>query len=64
MQYRMLGRTGMNVSTVSFGAWAIGGSWGDVDDRESLVQRCTRPSTWAAILSTRRMSMATDAASG
>lgn len=37
MQYRMLGRTGMNVSTVSFGAWAIGGSWGDVDDRESLA---------------------------
>jgi aryl-alcohol dehydrogenase-like predicted oxidoreductase len=32
----MLGRTGMNVSTVSFGAWAIGGSWGDVDDGESL----------------------------
>ena len=36
MQYRMLGRTGMEVSTVSFGAWAIGGSWGDVDDDESL----------------------------
>ena len=37
MQYRMLGRTGMEVSTVSFGAWAIGGSWGEVDDRQSLA---------------------------
>lgn len=37
MQYRTLGRTGWNVSTVSFGAWAIGGSWGRVDDAESLA---------------------------
>ncbi len=37
MNYRMLGRTGMNVSEVSFGAWAIGGAWGEVDDRESLA---------------------------
>jgi aryl-alcohol dehydrogenase-like predicted oxidoreductase len=37
MQYRKLGRTGWNVSTISFGCWAIGGSWGDVDDRESLA---------------------------
>ncbi len=37
MQYRDLGRTGWQVSTVSFGAWAIGGSWGNVDDRESLA---------------------------
>jgi len=36
MQYRALGRTGFNVSTVSFGAWAIGGTWGPVDDAESL----------------------------
>jgi aryl-alcohol dehydrogenase-like predicted oxidoreductase len=36
MQYRELGRTGWKVSTVSFGAWAIGGSWGDVDDDQSL----------------------------
>jgi aryl-alcohol dehydrogenase-like predicted oxidoreductase len=27
----------MDVAEVSFGAWAIGGSWGDVDDRESLA---------------------------
>ena len=37
MQYRELGRTGMKVSTVSFGAWAIGGSWGHVDDSDSLA---------------------------
>lgn len=36
MQYRPLGRTGWNISTVSFGAWAIGGTWGDVDDSESM----------------------------
>lgn len=37
MQYRELGRTGWEVSTVSFGAWAIGGTWGQVDDNESLA---------------------------
>lgn len=37
MQYRMLGRTGMKVATVSFGAWAIGGAWGEVDDSQSLA---------------------------
>jgi aryl-alcohol dehydrogenase-like predicted oxidoreductase len=36
MEYRELGRTGMKVSAISFGAWAIGGSWGNVDDEESL----------------------------
>jgi aryl-alcohol dehydrogenase-like predicted oxidoreductase len=33
---RTLGRTGFDVSEVAFGAWAIGGAWGDVDDGESL----------------------------
>ena len=37
MQYRMLGSTGMRVSTVSFGAWAIGGTWGPVDDEQSMA---------------------------
>jgi aryl-alcohol dehydrogenase-like predicted oxidoreductase len=37
MHYRELGRTGWRVSDVSFGAWAIGGAWGDVDDSESLA---------------------------
>ena len=37
MNYRTLGRTGWKVSEISFGAWAIGGAWGDVDDKESLA---------------------------
>src|SRR5882672_12305471 len=37
MNYRELGRNGWRVSEVSFGAWAIGGTWGSVDDRESLA---------------------------
>jgi aryl-alcohol dehydrogenase-like predicted oxidoreductase len=36
MRYRPLGRTGWNVSEISFGAWAIGGDWGSVRDEESL----------------------------
>src|SRR3954471_24825051 len=36
MQYRPLGRTGMSVSTIGFGAWAIGGSWGAVDDEVAM----------------------------
>ena len=36
MHYRALGRTGFEVSSISFGAWAIGGTWGKVDDAESL----------------------------
>jgi len=37
MRYRPLGRTGWRVSEISFGAWAIGGSWGQVSDEESLA---------------------------
>ena len=37
MKYRELGRTGWNVSAVSLGCWAMGGSWGPVDDDESLA---------------------------
>ncbi len=37
MKYRTLGRTGFDVSEISFGAWAIGGSWGETDDAESLA---------------------------
>ena len=36
MRYRTLGKTGHQVSEIGFGAWAIGGSWGDVDDEQSL----------------------------
>src|SRR5947207_8267914 len=37
MKYRSLGRTGWNVSEIGFGAWAIGGFWGNVSDQESLA---------------------------
>lgn len=37
MQYRELGRTGWKISAISFGAWAIGGTWGAVKDKESLA---------------------------
>jgi aryl-alcohol dehydrogenase-like predicted oxidoreductase len=36
MNYRPLGSTELKVSEVSFGTWAIGGSWGTVADAESL----------------------------
>jgi aryl-alcohol dehydrogenase-like predicted oxidoreductase len=36
MELRTLGSTGWKVSAISFGAWAIGGTWGTVDDEESL----------------------------
>jgi aryl-alcohol dehydrogenase-like predicted oxidoreductase len=36
MEYRQLGRTDMKVSAISFGAWAIGGTWGHVDDADSM----------------------------
>jgi aryl-alcohol dehydrogenase-like predicted oxidoreductase len=43
MRYRPLGRTGLVVSEIGFGAWGIGGrtanqtSYGDTDDRTSLA---------------------------
>jgi aryl-alcohol dehydrogenase-like predicted oxidoreductase len=37
MRQRRLGKTGRQVSEVGFGAWAIGGSWGETDDAESLA---------------------------
>ena len=33
---RRLGKTDRRVSEIGFGAWAIGGSWGETDDDESL----------------------------
>ncbi|MDQ6420154.1 aldo/keto reductase [Paenibacillus sp. LHD-117] len=36
MNYRALGSSDMKVSEISFGTWAIGGSWGSKDDAESL----------------------------
>ena len=37
MKYRSLGRTGWKISEISFGSWAIGGAWGEVNDEESLA---------------------------
>lgn len=37
MKYRTLGRTGWEVSEISFGAWAIGGAWGTVSDEDSMA---------------------------
>lgn len=37
MEYRPLGRTGWKVSELSFGAWAIGGSWGHVSDEDGMA---------------------------
>jgi aryl-alcohol dehydrogenase-like predicted oxidoreductase len=42
MEYCELGRTGWKISAISFGGWAIGSTWGKVDDKESLaaLHRC------------------------
>jgi aryl-alcohol dehydrogenase-like predicted oxidoreductase len=37
MNYRPLGRTGWKVSDISFGAWAIGGAWGQVSEKDALA---------------------------
>ncbi|MFZ3577157.1 aldo/keto reductase [Virgibacillus sp. DJP39] len=36
MNYRDLGKTGMRISELSFGTWAIGGAWGKLNDKEAL----------------------------
>jgi aryl-alcohol dehydrogenase-like predicted oxidoreductase len=37
VNHRELGRTGFRVSSISFGAWAIGNAWGEVNTDESLA---------------------------
>jgi aryl-alcohol dehydrogenase-like predicted oxidoreductase len=37
MQSRRLGKTGWDVSEIGFGAWAIGGEWGETDEEESMA---------------------------
>ena len=36
MKNRILGKTGYEISEVGFGAWAIGGSWGDVAESDAV----------------------------
>ena len=36
MQYRKFGKSGFEVSEIGFGAWAIGGSWGEQKESDSL----------------------------
>lgn len=37
VKYRKFGRVGWDVSEISFGAWAVGGEWGSVDDEQSIA---------------------------
>ncbi|HVT08880.1 MAG TPA: aldo/keto reductase [Polyangia bacterium] len=37
MEYRTLGRTDWQVSTVSLGTWALGGGWGPINEDESMA---------------------------
>jgi len=37
MRYRTLGKTGYEVSEVGFGAWAIGGTWGEVTESDAMA---------------------------
>lgn len=36
MQYRNLGKTGLKVSEIGLGAWAMGSQWGPINDAESV----------------------------
>lgn len=36
MKYRNLGQSAVKVSEIGFGAWAIGGAWGDVPEGEAM----------------------------
>ena len=36
MQYRTFGRSDWKVSEIGFGGWQLGGTWGKVDDKESI----------------------------
>lgn len=37
MEYREFGRTGWQVSAISFGAWAIGADWGQVSEPDAMA---------------------------
>lgn len=37
MEYRRLGSSDLKLSEIGFGCWAMGGGWGQIDDRESIT---------------------------
>ncbi len=37
LKYRQFGRIGWDVSQIGFGAWAVGGDWGSVDEEQSIA---------------------------
>lgn len=37
MEYRKLGNSDLMLSEIGFGCWAMGGGWGQIDDRESMA---------------------------
>lgn len=37
MQYRALGKSGLEVSEIGFGGWALGGQWGRQDEKDSVA---------------------------
>jgi aryl-alcohol dehydrogenase-like predicted oxidoreductase len=37
MEYRRLGNTDLKLSEIGFGCWAMGGAWGQTDDKESIA---------------------------
>jgi aryl-alcohol dehydrogenase-like predicted oxidoreductase len=37
LEYCKFGRIGWDVSQIGFGAWAVGGAWGTVDDEQSIA---------------------------
>src|SRR5690606_24481808 len=49
MHTRSFGRTGWKVSEIGFGAWAIGGAWGDVSEaqaRDALLAALEKGTTF------------------
>jgi aryl-alcohol dehydrogenase-like predicted oxidoreductase len=38
MQYRKLGKTGFDISTISLGTWQVGGRWGSVFNKENAEE--------------------------
>ena len=42
MQFRQLGKTGINVSAISIGTWQVGGKWGSYfnhDNADTILNK-------------------------